>query len=171
MKGHRILKNILLTGLLLVLTVSAVMASQDLSGEEILDELKENDTLTGSGTATIKLTTENKQGKQRFNTLKLFRKEDENNEKQLLEYLEPADVEGTKFLAITDENDENKMWLYLPALGRERSISGHQTRDKFMDTDFTYDELGGGQSYSEDYRAERLDDEDFEGYPCYLLKW
>jgi len=32
------------------------------------------------------------------------------------------------------------MWLYLPAIGRERRIASHMTGDSFMGTDFTYEE-------------------------------
>jgi len=147
-----------------------VAAGDNLTGEEILDQLKDETGLTGSGTATINLITENKKGEQRSNKLGIFRKDDAEFEKQLLEYIEPADVKGTKFLSINNtEKDENQMWLYLPVLGRERRIAGHMTKDKFMSTDFTYEEIGGGNSYQEDYQAERLEDEEFAGYLSYVL--
>jgi outer membrane lipoprotein-sorting protein len=166
-KGLRVF---LLIGSLIILMASIVMAQGELTGEEVLEQLKDDTTLTGSGSATIKLITENEKGQQRVHELKIFRKDDGEMEKQLLEYLEPADVRGTKFLSLNDAaKDENQMWLYLPALGRERRIAGHMTQDKFMGTDFTYEEIGGGQSYNEDYQASRLEDEEFEGYLCYVL--
>ncbi len=165
-------RTYLLLGSILILLFSStlVLVGDDLTGEEILDQLKDDTTLTGSGAATIKLITENKKGQQRVHELKIFIKDDGQLEKQLLEYLEPADVRGTKFLSINNvDKDDNQMWLYLPALGRERRIAGHMTQDKFMGTVFTYEEIGGGQSYNKDYQANRLEDEDFEGYLCYVL--
>ncbi len=166
----KVFKAFLVIGSLLLFLNSMVLAQEDLTAEEILEQLKGDTTLTGSGSATIKLITENDKGQQRVNKLKIYRKDDGQMEKQLLEYLEPADVEGTKFLSLNNtERDENQMWLYLPALGRERRIAGHMVQDKFMGTDFTYEEIGGGQSYSEDYQANRLRNEEFERYLCYVL--
>ncbi|MDI3548196.1 MAG: hypothetical protein PWR10_1848 [Halanaerobiales bacterium] len=166
------LKKISVMVLTVMLLGSVIVgAADELTGDEILDRLKDDSTLTGSGTAIINLITENEKGEQRVNKLKIYRKDDGKLEKQLLEYLEPADVKGTKFLSINNtETDENQMWLFLPALGRERRIAGHMTEDKFMGTDFTYDEIGGGQSYSDDYQAKRLADEEFAGYNCYVLE-
>lgn len=145
--------------------------ASELTADQILDRIEGTSTFTGSGTATIELITENKRGQQRKNSLRVFRKEEpDGTEKQLVEYLAPADVAGTKFLSISKEGQEDQMWLFLPALGRERRIAGSARREKFMGTDFTYEEIGGGASYREDYRAERLPDETLDGRKCYLLR-
>ena len=65
---------------------------------------------------------------------------------------------------------ESQMWLYLPALGRERRIAAHMTGDSFMGTDFTYDEIGGNFGYEDDYAAERLPDQVEQGLDCYVLE-
>jgi hypothetical protein len=44
------------------------------------------------------------------------------------------------------------------------------TGDSFMGTDFTYEEIGGGFNYSEEYKAKRLDDEREAGRDCYVLE-
>ncbi|NLG79231.1 MAG: outer membrane lipoprotein-sorting protein [Firmicutes bacterium] len=142
----------------------------DLTAEQILDKLEGTTMLTGSGSATIELVTENKRGQQRSNKLRVFRsKAADGTEKQLLEYLSPADVAGTKLLSITG-GQETQIWLFMPALGRERRIAGAETRTKFMGTDFTYEEISGGSAYKDDYKAERLKDEDLDGRNCYVLR-
>jgi len=143
---------------------------QELTGEEILERIKGEASLAGSGTATVNLITENKRGDQRSNTVIIYRKADEEIERQLIEYLEPADVKGTKFLSIVEEGKEDMMWLYLPVLGRERRIAAHAKKESFMGTDFTYEEIGSGRSYQEEYEAKRLEDEAFGDYPCYVLE-
>jgi outer membrane lipoprotein-sorting protein len=156
--------------LLLSIVFSSVLAS-DLSGEEILAELKDETAFTASGIAEINLITENNNGQQKSNKLKIYRQEKDGSEKQLIEYLEPADVKGTKFLSIKEKDMETAdMWLYLPALGRERRIAGHRIKDKFMDTDFTFEEIGGTKDYNQEYKAERLDDEKIDTYNSYVLK-
>lgn len=143
----------------------------DLTAEQILDKLEGTTMLTGSGSATIELVMENKRGQQRSNKLRVFRsKAADGTEKQLLEYLSPADVAGTKLLSITGGGPEAQIWLFMPALGRERRIAGAETRTKFMGTDFTYEEISGGSAYKDDYKAERLRDEDLDGRNCYVLR-
>jgi len=147
----------------------SLASAQELTGEEILEKIKGKISLTGSGMATIKLIMENERGEQGSNTIKVYRKASEKIEKQLIKYLEPADVKGTKLLSIVEEGKEN-MWLYLPALGKEKRIVGQSKKGSFMGTDFTFEEIGGGKSYEEKYSAKRLEDEIFEDYSCYVLK-
>ncbi len=143
----------------------------DLTAEQILDKLEGTAMLTGNGSARIELITENKRGQQRSNTLRIYRsKAADGTEKQLLEYLAPADVAGTKLLSITGGGQEAQIWLFMPALGRERRIAGAETQSKFMATDFTYEEISGGSAYKDDYKAERLKDEALEGRNCYVLR-
>ncbi len=144
--------------------------SDNLTGEEILERIEQESAVTGSGTGVINLITENKRGDQRSSTLKMYRREDEGVEKQLLEYLEPADVKGTKFLSITEEGKKDLMYIYFPFLGRERRIAAGEESDSFMGTDFTYEEIGSGQTYQEEYDALKLEDEVLEEYPCYVLR-
>lgn len=144
--------------------------SEDLTGQDILDRIEQESAVTESGTGVINLITENKRGDQSSYTLKMYRREDEGVEKQLLEYLEPADVKGTKFLSIVEEGKEDLMYIYFPFLGRERRIVAGEESDSFMGTDFTYEEIGSGQTYQEEYDASRLKDEVLEEYPCYVLR-
>ena len=37
-------------------------------------------------------------------------------------------------------------------------------------TDFTYEEIGGSRDFTKEYKAKRLPDETFDGYPCYVLE-
>ena len=144
--------------------------SEDLTGEEILDRIEQESAVTEGGTGVINLITENKRGDQRSSTVRMYRKESNGTEKQLLEYLEPADVKGTKFLSITEEGKEALMYIYFPFLGRERRIAAGEESDSFMGTDFTYEEMGSGQTYQEEYDASKLEDEVLEEYPCYVLR-
>ncbi|MGI6035399.1 MAG: outer membrane lipoprotein-sorting protein [Limnochordia bacterium] len=155
--------------LLLVLVFPA--GAMELSADDILDRVEGEMAFTGDGTAVIELVTVNPKGLQRKHDLKVWRKEDpDETSKQLLEYLTPPDVRGTKFLSITPPEGDASMWLYLPALGRERRIAGHATKDTFMGTDFTYEEIGGSRDFTKEYKAKRLPDETFDGYLCYVLE-
>lgn len=164
------MKRTLLIVLALLLTASAGISARELTGEEILDQLKFNTILTGSGRAQLTMITENAKGAQRSYSLEIFLKMGEDGDAQFLEYLAPADVRGTKFLSLNPKEGENQMWLYLPALGRERRIAAHMTGDSFMGTDFTYEEIGGSFDYQDDYGVKRLADQVEQGVDCYLLE-
>jgi outer membrane lipoprotein-sorting protein len=156
----------------ILVMLSGSVHAAELTAREILDEIESMALLAGSGSAKIELITENKRGQQRSNTLQLYRtKDDDGTEKQLLEYLQPADVAGTKLLRITrSEGKDSEIWLFMPALGKERRIAAQEMQTKFMGTDFTYEEISGTAAYKEDFDSVRLEDDTFDGYACYVLE-
>lgn len=160
-------KIVVLLSLLLVFAVG--LEAQELTGQQILDDLSFDTVLSGSGSAELIMITENARGAQRKSTLKVFMQSDETGDRQFLEYLAPADVRGTKFLSVSEVGQEDQMWIYMPAMGRERRVAAHMTGDSFMDTDFTYDEIGGNFNYDQDYKVERLADAKEQDVDCYVL--
>ncbi len=161
---------------LLILALSLIFAmgfgtvfAEEPTGEQILGDLEFKNILSASGSAELTLITENVKGVQRDYSVRVFRKSDDSGEKQFLEYLAPADVRGTKFLSLAEKGQDDQMWLYMPALGRERRVAAHMTGDSFMGTDFTYEEIGGSIVYEDQYSAQRLADAEVEGVSCYVL--
>jgi len=164
-------KKILISLLVVLLALGlSPISAQELTGQQIIDDLEFDNVLSASGTAELNLITENPRGEQRKFSVRVHRKSDDGGEKQFLEYLAPADVRGTKFLSLAEKGQEEQMWLYMPAIGRERRIAAHMTGDSFMGTDFTYEEIGGGLSYDKDYSVKRLADETYEEVLCYVLE-
>ncbi|HBG01239.1 MAG TPA: hypothetical protein DDW87_06675, partial [Firmicutes bacterium] len=164
------MKRTLAILLALVLVSGVSLSAQELTGQQILDDLGFDTILTGSGTAELTMITENAKGAQREYSVRVYLKSDDGGDQQFLEYLAPADVRGTKFLSLNEAGQVDQMWLYMPALGRERRIAAHMTGDSFMGTDFTYEEIGGGFNYSGDYTAKRLSDQQEGGLDCYVLE-
>ncbi len=168
---RRTLLFVLFTGWMGLAPWAVEVAGAELSASEILDRMAGTGVLSGSGQARLELVTENRRGQQRAYRLQIYRSEGPGDAlRQLLEYLEPADVRGTKFLSIREPGGATQMWLYLPALGRERRIAGADVEQQFMGTDFTYEEIGAGRTYKTDYTAQRLADSTLDGQPVYVLK-
>lgn len=163
------MKKTLLVLLAIVLVTGVTVSARELTGQEILDDLTFSAVFSGSGTAELTMVTENAKGAQRKFSLEVFLKSDDDGDKQFLQYLSPADVRGTKFLSLNEDGKESQMWLYMPALGRERRVASHMTGDSFMGTDFTFDEIGGNFATDDDYSAERLADQEEAGVTCYVL--
>src|SRR6056297_3998974 len=162
-KKYFVILSIMIVGLFVV-TSPTVLA---ITGEEVLDEV---DKTLNSNTrrSEIKMTIVNENDQKRERTVEIVSKGDN---KGLVQFLAPADVEGTSFLTLTEDGEEN-MWLYLPAIGNVRKIASHMRNGSFMGTDFTYNDISmlGGSDYRSDYKSNLEDEVKYNGKDCYLLK-
>ncbi|MEM1120847.1 MAG: outer membrane lipoprotein-sorting protein [Bacteroidota bacterium] len=86
----------------------------------------------------------------------------------LFRFLAPADVKGTGFLSVEYNNRDDDRWLYLPVLGRSRRISSNEKSDRFMGSDFTYEDLERVDLVNFEY--ELLKEDAVEGETCYVVK-
>jgi outer membrane lipoprotein-sorting protein len=80
-----------------------------------------------------------------------------------MQFTEPADIRGTAFLLLDDQkNKQEDMYLYLPALGGVRKISGSQKNGSFVGSDLTYNDISifSGANFSDNYEAEIRAEED-----------
>lgn len=53
----------------------------------------------------------------------------------------PADVQGTTFLQIQNAEQDDDMWIYLPALKKVRRLVSSNKRDSFVGSDFSYGDV------------------------------
>ena len=160
---------VILTTLMLIIGMivgsSGVLAKKN--GEEIIKKVDE--TLTSkTRDSKIKMTIVNENGQKRNRTIKIISK---GENKGLVEFVEPADVEGTAFLTVDKKGKEN-MWLYLPAVGSVRKVASHMRNGSFMGTDFTYNDISmiGGSDYTDKYNSKLLGEEQVRGEKCYILE-
>jgi len=57
--------------------------------------------------------------------------------------LAPADLRGTAYLVQEQAaGDSDQLWVYLPAIGRVRTVVGPEAFSAFLNSDFTYSDLG-----------------------------
>lgn len=156
--------------MLLSLVLPAVLAAEP-TAQQILDSVTGSAAFTTSGEATVEMKVVSKRGHEKVHRVDLYRFDDgRGTTKQLVVFTAPADVKGTKFLSINTTKSE-QMWLYLPAVGRERVIAGSAVKGKFMGTDFTFEEIGGDiAAYAKDYKPVRQRDKTVSGRSCYVLQ-
>lgn len=62
-------------------------------------------------------------------------------EKRLIRFLSPADVKGTGLLTYDYENEDDDMWLFMPALRKTRRIVSTEKAKNFMGSEFTYADM------------------------------
>tara|TARA_R110002124_G_scaffold45693_1_gene137905 strand:- start:13190 stop:13951 length:762 start_codon:yes stop_codon:yes gene_type:complete len=99
----------------------------------------------------------NSKGSTRNRAINSFSFNEGKEEKSLLIFEEPANVRGTGFLTLSDGQNEVQK-LYLPALGRIQTITASQKADRFMGSDFTYEDLG--DQNPDDYDFELIEEKD-----------
>jgi outer membrane lipoprotein-sorting protein len=89
-----------------------------------------------------------------------------NGEKQLSEYLSPADIKGQKIL-MTEDGDN--IWMFNPETRRTRKLGSHMKKKKVMGSDFTYEDQAGGK-ITEKYTGVVLREEEQGGVMCYVME-
>lgn len=95
-------------------------------------------------------------------------------DRTLIRFTEPADIRGTSFLVWDQPAGEDERFLYLPSLSRVRRIAGAEAQESFVGSDLTYEDIGGRELESYDYRL--LDDQaswtaaDGTVHPAYILE-
>jgi hypothetical protein len=116
------------------------------------------------------MTLTNRQGRQRIRTLESFSKDYGRDRKGIMIFLAPADVKGTMYLSWEYENPgrEDDKWLYMPALRKDRRISGTSRNEYFMGSDFTYDDMG--RRHPEKDAQRLLGEEAVNGFDCWKIE-
>ena len=81
----------------------------------------------------------------------------DNNQKQIIWFLEPKDDRGVAFLKIEHDNKDDEMQMWLPAFKKVRRISAKKKGDAFMGSDLSYEDLSNRDLDENNYQ--RLNDE------------
>lgn len=145
------------------------VSASNLSGEDVMRKADERYT----GNSSRQLTTMeliDSRGKTRERSVVSYYKDFGDVEKTVMVFQKPADVEGVGYLSYAwnkaDKDDDT--WLFLPALGKSRRISGSSRNDNFMGTDFTYDDMGD-RRVEEDTHVLK-GEEALNGAPCWVVE-
>lgn len=161
------------TLIVLLLLSTGLLTFADSKGEEIARKhyaLKEADDMS----CNTKMILIDKNGNKQTRFLKVFSKEGKNGKNSFSEFMEPADVKGTKFLTIVEQNGDNVQRLYLPALKKIRRISSSNKDGKFMGSDMSYYDMEDRdfEDYNYEFIAENqtIKGKSYEGMKFYVIK-
>jgi hypothetical protein len=91
----------------------------------------------GSLKSTMTLTIYEKNGATRVRTITMATKTYGSTEKRMIKFLEPAEVRGTALLIVDNDDSQDEMWIYLPALKRTRRIVSNEKGKSFMSSEFS----------------------------------
>ena len=94
------------------------------------------------------------------------RKKFTDGKRTLFVILEPHSLRGSAFLFLEQGEQEDRLWTYFPELGGMRGIIGVDAYEHFLQTDFTYADLG---LVSRPGRYRLLGEEEHDGARAYKI--
>ena len=157
------MREIMISGLI-VLFLAPVLFSRELTGEYIIQKVNElMNVQTSYGKAKMTIVTTS--GQKRTFIYESWSKN--KGEKNLVRYLEPRRVKGQAVLMLNHADD---IWMYFPRTQRVRKLATHAKKQKMQGSDFSYEDMGSGDAFIEDFSPERLEDEKMEGHDCFKLE-
>ncbi len=137
---------------------------QELTAAQIIqkvNDLMNQETVYGKMKMTIVTTS----GKERTFEYESWSKD--KGEKNLVCYTSPRRVKDQAVLMLNNADD---IWMYFPRTKRVRKLATHAKKQKMQGSDFTYEDMGSGDSFITNFTSKRLDDEKMEGYDCYKIE-
>jgi len=141
----------LLSGALVALLVSLPARAEE-SAADISRKSRERGALNVLGLmAEVRLTTVGKSGKSKVQVLTTTARKLGDKTHSLVRFSQPAGVAGVAVLTVEGARGEAAdISLYLPKLKRVRKVARTQRGQSFMETDFSYADLGGSGGESDD---------------------
>jgi hypothetical protein len=122
---------------LCLVSVLAFSAFADAKGDEIAHKFYDQKTPKDMiSTASMVIT--DRSGITKARKLKMVMKDTAEGKKSYAEFIEPADVNGTKFLTVSKRGMETDQRLYLPAMKKVRKISSSSKDGEFVGSDLFY---------------------------------
>jgi len=156
-------RRMLILSLFAVVLLSVSAQPADLTGEEIVQKVSD---LMNQPTAQalMKLTIVTTSGQEREFTYDSYTAD--RGEKSVIVYKKPIRVKGQATLMLNNADD---IWSYFPRTDRVRKLATHAKKQKMQGSDFTYEDMGSGDTWVDEFDAERLADEEAEGHDCYKV--
>ena len=119
-------------------------------------------------TSKIRMLLIDKRGNKRFRNLITVVKKYGDLSKSYMRFTSPADIDGTSFLTWENKDRDDDQFLYLPALQRVRRIVSSQKSNRFVNTDYTYEDLQSREVAQDTHTI--LREEKIDTYDCWVLE-
>lgn len=134
------LKRATATAILVLLTASAVAATP--SADQVMQKAYAYGKI-GTLKSEAEMILENDRGQRRERKLSIESKLQKNriDTNLLIRFVAPADIKGTAFLQIEHSTGDDDLWIYLPALHKNRRLVANNRRDSFVGSDFSYGDI------------------------------
>lgn len=88
--------------------------------------------------------------------------------RQVIRFLEPAEVKGVALLIVSQPGRASEQWLYTPAIERARRVAPRSRGSRFYSTDLSFEDIEEGDLDASEYRMERENDA-WQGQACWCI--
>lgn len=88
--------------------------------------------------------------------------------RRVIRFLSPGDVRNTTALLVEHADQDDEIWIYLPALKKTRRLAGNNKKSSFVGTDLSYGDLVGYKTH--DWTHKLLREESEQGVACYVIE-
>lgn len=88
--------------------------------------------------------------------------------KVLIRFVAPRDLENTGLLTWEAKDGQDDQWLYLPATKKTKRIASGGKKNRFMGTDFAFEDLRSENPAVHRYAL--LGSETLDGQPCHVIE-
>ena len=154
--------------MLLLFTFLTQLQAHAIDVQELLeasDQVMHPENLQG----TFRMVLISPQGNQRTMEVMAYQwRRSETREDRLFIFTHPPSVEGTGLLVHSYNDEDDRMWIYLPAVDMLKRVNlSSSGGGYFMGSDFTYSDLISGSREEFDY--ELLGEAEIDGEACYLV--
>jgi hypothetical protein len=138
-------KSSLLILLLVTLFIGDLNAQNRITdsdaAREVFEEVDRRRASVTTEVSTLEMVIYDSRDRSRSRTLRSYSYSEGETTNSLLLFEAPGNVRGTGFLNINEDGNEVQR-LYLPSVGRVQTISASERGDRFMGSDFTFEDLG-----------------------------
>lgn len=111
----------------------------------------------------------NPQGQKKERKVVRYTKTDKGDlNKILIRFSSPRDVENTGLLTWEKKGGDDDQWLYLPATKKAKRIASSGKKNRFMGTDFSFEDLRPEPLDAYEYKL--LGTEGCDGKPCFVVE-
>ncbi len=151
--------------IIIFVATTTIIAQQAIpTGQELVEKMSEIMTQENSA-AIMTQTITTSSGKQRTFEFEMFTANE--GEKTLMRYLKPSAARGQAFLMLNNADD---IWTYFPRTKRVRKLSSSSKNQKMQGSDFSFEDMGSGDSWEKEYNSTNLGSEKFDGTDCWKLE-
>ena len=160
--------RLIISTLILAITLLPVQLQADApTGRELAQKVYDYD-IGENSIARMSMEFKDAGGSSRMRKLVNMTMDEDDIRKTMIRFLEPADIAGTGFLSIEQEDGDTQQFLYLPALDRTRRIVSSQKGRSFVNSDFTYEDMQ--RRPVKDFEQEIVGQEKVQGRECWILQ-
>jgi hypothetical protein len=123
------------------LSVTAIAQAPSKRGGDVLEQIREQRDRLPYEQSQLTMVMQNANGRTRERSLRIWSYSTDARSRLMIQFETPADVRGTGLLSLSD-NSGTSQKLFLPATRRVQTISSNNRGDKFLGSDFTFEDLG-----------------------------